>query len=483
MSGIKFNQVWEKYRIKFVNQGKVSWEEFLALEEISFQVEKGEVLGIIGQNGAGKSTILKLIAGRLIPDQGEVSAEGKISTLMELGAGFNPELTGRENLIINSKIYGLDEKLLEERLPEIVNFAGLGRFIDAPIKYYSQGMYMRLAFALAIYVEPDILLIDDILAVGDEEARLRCIKKVFDLKQQGKTIILVSHDMDMVRKICDRVIFLKDGKIIQTAVPERIIPQYLDSLGQAQGMAVLTKGPLRVAFNNGKLSFSYADIMLTKQASVYASVLMPDSNLWFPSLNLEWTIKNISEDAFIAEGLDKETNLSQSWSLRVSENKIQCGFKIKGNIKSSRIDLFLIQDYSGWASLYRQGNFGNFNHKLSWHEIYSNDSGFNLIGMKPDQAKGNIPFLLFEFEDYENPFKLFNTGYEQEAHVIQAPLTANTSSITINFFPQEDAFNKFLSRAKDQLTLKQRTERERNAVLYSISSGSLRLFADLETKT
>ena len=162
MRAVEFRGVWEKYRIKFIQKKNVFWEEFWALEDINFGVNKGQVIGIIGENGAGKTTLLKLIAGMLVPDRGEVYVQGKVSALMELGAGFNPEFTGRENIILNARMYGLAEEALEQQIGETIEFAGLGKFIDAPIKYYSQGMYMRLAFALAIYVEPDILLIDDI---------------------------------------------------------------------------------------------------------------------------------------------------------------------------------------------------------------------------------------------------------------------------------------------------------------------------------
>ena len=224
MRVVDFKGVWEKYHIKFIQKKNVFWEEVWALEDINFRVDKGKVLGIIGENGAGKTTRLKLIAGKLVSDRGEVYVQGKVSALMELGAGFNPEFTGRENIILNARMYGLGEEMLEQQMGEIIRFAGLGKFIDAPIKYYSQGMYMRLAFALAIYVEPDILLIDDILAVGDEEAQQRCIKKIFQLKQAGKTIVVVSHDMNRIGKLCDQVILLDRGKIVQKGSPEEVIP-------------------------------------------------------------------------------------------------------------------------------------------------------------------------------------------------------------------------------------------------------------------
>ena len=164
MKAIAFEGVWEKYKIKFIHDNRVSWEEVWALEDINFEVNKGDILGVIGQNGAGKTTLLKLIAGKLITDKGKIYVSGRVSVLMELGAGFNPEFTGRENIVFNANTYGIKSDILAKRIEEVIDFSELGRFIDAPVKYYSQGMFMRLAFALAIFVEPDILLIDDILS-------------------------------------------------------------------------------------------------------------------------------------------------------------------------------------------------------------------------------------------------------------------------------------------------------------------------------
>ncbi|PIQ88105.1 MAG: hypothetical protein COV73_00580, partial [Candidatus Omnitrophica bacterium CG11_big_fil_rev_8_21_14_0_20_43_6] len=202
MRAVIVENLCEKYRIKFITEGKVSWEEIWALQDINLNINQGEVVGIIGHNGAGKTTFLRLLAGMLVPDKGEVNVQGKVTAIMELGAGLNPEFTGRENIILNARVYGIEEEILKQKIDEIIIFSNLGKFIDAPIKYYSQGMYMRLAFALAIFAEPDILLIDDILAVGDEEAQQKCKRKIVELKEAGKTIILVSHDMGMINKLC-----------------------------------------------------------------------------------------------------------------------------------------------------------------------------------------------------------------------------------------------------------------------------------------
>ena len=291
MKIIEFKNVWEKYRIKFVRDKVVNWDEFWALQDINFEVNKGEVLGIIGENGAGKTTLLKLITGMIVPDRGKVKTQGRISALMELGAGFHPELTGRENIYLNANLYGLPAKEMDEKIGEIIKFIGIGKFIDAPIKYYSQGMYMRLAFALAVYIEPDIFLIDDILAVGDEEAQRKCLNKIFELKERGKTIVLVSHDMNMIHKLCDRVIFLKKGGSIQEGPPQRVVPRYLETVGENKGIGELEKGNLRVVFNNGKILINWKGLPLTKHWGGYFSLYHPETQTTYLSTKADWEVR------------------------------------------------------------------------------------------------------------------------------------------------------------------------------------------------
>ena len=187
--------------------------EFVALDDVSFEVSRGEVLGLVGANGAGKSTTLKLVAGILEPNEGTVTIDGTLSALIEVGAGFHPDLTGRENIFLNGSVLGLRNTVIKERLDEIIEFAEIRDFIDTPVKRYSSGMYMRLGFAIAVHVDPQILLIDEVLAVGDLAFRRKCLNRVQQMRGQGKTILFVSHKMFDVRAICDRVIYLKSGRI------------------------------------------------------------------------------------------------------------------------------------------------------------------------------------------------------------------------------------------------------------------------------
>jgi ABC-type polysaccharide/polyol phosphate transport system ATPase subunit len=202
-------------------------ETFPALRGVTFSVAKGATFGIIGRNGSGKSTLLKCVAGITRPNDGTIAVDGRISALIELGAGFHPEISGRENVFINGIMLGLSKREIQRRFDEIVEFAELKDFIDAPVKTYSSGMYMRLGFSVAIHVDPDVLLIDEVLAVGDQAFTVKCLDKFGDFRRRNKTILLVTHSLDLVEKFCDRALWLDKGKTLAEGEPRRVVASYL----------------------------------------------------------------------------------------------------------------------------------------------------------------------------------------------------------------------------------------------------------------
>jgi ABC-type polysaccharide/polyol phosphate transport system ATPase subunit len=222
------------------NRGVAS--EVVALDGVSLSVERGEAVGLIGRNGSGKTTLLSLIAGIVTPSSGRVEAGGRVASLLELGAGFHPDFTGRENVYLNGSIYGLKRAQIRALMDEIVSFAELERFIDLPVRTYSSGMYMRLGFAVAAHVAADVLLLDEVFAVGDEEFQRKCFGRIFDFKQRGGTIVFVSHDAASVERLCERAILLRQGRIELDGSTQEAIARYHELLAAERDPAELAAG-------------------------------------------------------------------------------------------------------------------------------------------------------------------------------------------------------------------------------------------------
>lgn len=234
VSGVtKMYKMYDNRRDRFkeaLGIGKKLHKSFYALKDVSFQVQQGEILGIIGRNGSGKSTILKILTGVLNPTSGTVRVNGKVSALLELGAGFNMEYTGMQNIYLNATMMQISKKEIEQKIPEILAFADIGDHINQPVKTYSSGMFVRLAFAVAINVNPDILIVDEALAVGDTRFQMKCMDKFLSFVKQGKTIIFVSHDINYVKRFCTRAIWLNQGVLMQDGNTDEVTDRYSDFL-------------------------------------------------------------------------------------------------------------------------------------------------------------------------------------------------------------------------------------------------------------
>ena len=248
MSVISVDNVKKKFRVyydkgstlkeKTIFKTRNRHEDRWVLNGVSFHVEKGEAIGLIGQNGCGKSTMLKLLSKIMYPDEGSIQIKGRVSSLIELGAGFHPDMSGRENIYTNASIFGLSRAEIDERIDKIIEFAELGTFIDSPVRIYSSGMYMRLAFSVAVNVDADVLLVDEILAVGDASFQVKCFNKLQEIKQKGTTIVIVSHALGQIEQFCDRSYWICDGLIRAEGSPREVHPLYLQYMATKEGESI-----------------------------------------------------------------------------------------------------------------------------------------------------------------------------------------------------------------------------------------------------
>jgi ABC-2 type transport system ATP-binding protein len=225
-----YNDKHQSLKERVVRAGRATYEDFWALRNVEFDILEGETAGILGRNGSGKSTLLKCISGILQPTEGQVLVRGHLAALLELGAGFQPELSGRDNIYLNGSLLGLSRKDIDRRFDEIVAFAELEQFIDNQVKFYSSGMYVRLGFAVSVNVDPDVLVVDEVLAVGDENFQRKCLDRIKEFQNEGRTIIFVTHAADLVRQVCDRAVVLNGGRVMGTGTPGEAIRLFREHL-------------------------------------------------------------------------------------------------------------------------------------------------------------------------------------------------------------------------------------------------------------
>lgn len=306
-------QNWPK-RLLNIRRGETNGQYIWALKDVNFEVNKGETLGIIGHNGAGKTTILKLLSRVVRPTAGKTRVNGRVAALIELGAGFHPELSGRENIYLNGVILGLNKKQINKKFDSIVAFAELEKFIDMPVKRYSSGMYARLGFSVAAHVDPDILLVDEVLAVGDAAFQTRCLQRIADLSRNGTRIVFVSHNLGAIQEVCNRAIWLAQGQIQAIDEPKEVIHHYLDHVRQTQFVdtnvspsghgsrqgsleAVITGVTILDAENRGKNVFTTGEPMRVRicyeartpvQSPVFGVSIFRNDDLYCYGTNTKW---------------------------------------------------------------------------------------------------------------------------------------------------------------------------------------------------
>ena len=357
--------------------GLVKTEEFWALKDVSFSVEKGEVVGIIGRNGAGKSTLLKILSQITPPTTGEIRINGRVGSLLEVGTGFHPELTGRENIFLNGAILGMEKSQIIKKFDEIVEFSGIEKFLDTPVKYYSSGMYVRLAFSVAAHMEPDVLIIDEVLAVGDADFQKKCLGKMDEItKKDGRTILFVSHNMGAVEQLCKRCILLKNGEITMIGKTSEVVHSYIKDTKYFNDSICLKDRKDRKG--NGKLKIMEYSLHNSKGDRVTSFVCGQDVEIWLDyeiyderidEINISIGIDSVVDQkriAFVSNKIIKQIiSITKEKRIKIEINKLPF------NVGKYQFTFFI--DYRGQT--------------LDWVQ----SAGFFEIGVGDFYHTGNLP--------------------------------------------------------------------------------------------
>ncbi|MBN1551036.1 ABC transporter ATP-binding protein [bacterium] len=310
------------------------FRKITALEKISLDVKAGEVLGIVGPNGAGKSTLLKVLSGVTQPDSGTISIKGRLTSLLELGVGFAPDLSGIENIRLYGSLMGISRQKISEKISLIIEFSGLGNYINEPVRTYSSGMFIRLAFAVAVFADPDILVLDEVLGVGDLDYQYKCFNHIFQKIKQGVTVIIVSHDMSVIGNVCSRVICLDNGRITYHGTAEEVVKYYTEILSNTSDAHKLENSNVKIVFNKGALQVSCHNLPLTAPDGF--RTLYKKSELFYLSSEAIWQKLKSTDSELVMEGQWLQWNLIQIWEFRfLNENSFEWIIKTTSGSQNS----------------------------------------------------------------------------------------------------------------------------------------------------
>jgi len=412
-------------------------EDFTALENISMEMHPGESLGIIGRNGSGKSTLLSLIAGVTLPTSGRIQVFGRVASLLELGAGFNPVLTGRENIYLNAGLLGMRHAQVDAVFDDIVRFSGIEEFIDQPVATYSSGMYVRIGFSVAAFVNPDIFLADEVLAVGDEDFQRKCRRKIGELREQGKTILFVSHDLSIVNTLCERVILLDGGRIIQRDTPQKTITYYLRQVGRDKGVHTFSDGDLEAIHCDGRISLFHKQEEMTAPSGFTMNI--ESLGRHHSSADAEWTVVERDSRGCRAEGRMMRLPVRLIWTLKVEKGVFhwQAALDVEQRCPLSRIDVecYLPAAYGTWLCGHMSGTFPDIQPgDITWNVVAAPETSASSGAALP-ATDSPLPAVVFQFNKTNPHFGLFwaNTDYMSACRVLD--YTARFPDSQENFAP------------------------------------------------
>ena len=396
----------------------------VALRGVSLAVDAGESLGIIGANGSGKSTLLKILAGVTLPTSGHVTVQGRVASLLELGAGFHPMLTGRENVYLNAGLLGMRHAQVDEVFDEIVEFSGIGEFIDQPVDTYSSGMYVRIAFSVAAHVNPDIFLVDEVLSVGDEEFQRKCRRRIGELKKQGKTIVFVSHDLGIVNMLCDRVILLSKGEMIVRDTPRETIDFYLRQVGREKGIHTFSAGRVETVFSHGRVSLFHDRHEVS--APIGFGVETRCMGQSHHSTTAEWEVVERGPAHCVVRGQMARLPACHVWEVRIDNGRLiwKVSLECRRDVALELLDanLFLPTLYTRWFYGEYSGTFPDILPRdLNWTSMAMAEIGCRDAALLPDEDRA-APIVTASMEPHK-PYlrlQLCNTDYFTGCRVLQA---------------------------------------------------------------
>lgn len=384
------------------------------LDGITFRVAPGESLGIIGRNGSGKSTLLKILGGVTLPTSGSVIVRGRVASLLELGAGFHPMLTGRENVYLNAGLLGVRHRDVDKVFDSIVAFSGISEYIDQPVDTYSSGMYVRIAFSVAVHVNPDIFLVDEVLAVGDEEFQRKSRTKIGELREQGKTIVFVSHDLGLVHALCDRVVLLSKGKMFDRGSGRATIDFYLRQVGQESGIHTLHCGDNEAVFSHGRISLFHHQKEITAPSGL--EVFLQYMGQYFASHQAQWVVQEATATECCAEGTFARLPAKLIWKISLDAFRLRWSVQLVPlkplALQSSTLRVSVPTSYQFWHYAGQQGRFPEIapGH-LEYARIVDREAGCWECGLRGDGDSPPPLYIQDCYQDRATELQLLNSDY------------------------------------------------------------------------
>lgn len=395
-------------------RGKRS-DHVTALSDVSFAVERGESLGVIGANGSGKSTLLKLIAGVTAPTSGSVNVYGRVASLLELGAGFHPMLTGRENVYLNAGILGMRHAQVDAVFDQILEFSGIGDFIDYPVDTYSSGMYVRIGFAVAAYTNPDVFLIDEVLSVGDEAFQRRCRRRIGELREEGKTIVFVSHDLGIVNTLCQRVILLSQGNMIVRDTPRKAIDFYLRQVGSEKGIHTMADGETEAIVCDGRVSLFHKHQEVTASSAFNCRVFSLGN--WHESHEADWEVVERTSTSCVAHGRYSRVAGLVVWTVALDGETLKLNVALEceddSNVERFSMVLMFSPRYERWVYDDEMGVFPTIlPEDMVWTLAISPELVCDEAGLIPEN-NANLPPVAMTLQGDQSAMSAYwaNTDY------------------------------------------------------------------------